>query len=56
MIDGALVHVDDVDADFRRAKVAGATILSEVESSENGERYRAEDREAHRWLLVERGD
>src|SRR5262245_63224289 len=49
VIDGVLVHVDDVDAHFRRAKAAGATILSEPEDDPPARRYRAEDLEGHRW-------
>jgi uncharacterized glyoxalase superfamily protein PhnB len=54
IIDGFLVYVDDVDAHFERAKAAGATILSEVEVSDNGKRYRVEDVEGHRWMFIER--
>lgn len=49
VIDGVLVYVDDVDAHFERAKAAGATILSPVE----GQRYRAEDVEGHRWMFMQ---
>lgn len=55
IIDGVLVYVENVDAHFQRARAAGATILSEVESGVNGKRYRAEDLEGHRWMFVERG-
>ena len=54
IIDGVLVYVDDVDAHFERARDAGATILSEVESGGPGKRYRAEDLEGHRWMFMER--
>jgi uncharacterized glyoxalase superfamily protein PhnB len=54
IVDGALVHVPDVQAHYERARGAGATILSELESTENGKRYRAEDIEGHRWMFVER--
>jgi PhnB protein len=54
IIDGALVYVDDVRAHFERAKRAGAGILSEVEESDNGTRYRVEDIEGHRWMFIER--
>jgi uncharacterized glyoxalase superfamily protein PhnB len=54
IVDGVLVYVDDVDAHFDRARAAGATILSPVEASPNGKRYRAEDIEGHRWMFVER--
>src|SRR5579864_1465111 len=45
IIDGVLVHVDDIDAHFARAKAAGALILSPVEATPVGRRYRAEDLE-----------
>jgi uncharacterized glyoxalase superfamily protein PhnB len=52
VIDGVLVYVDDVDAHFRRARDAGATILSEPQDQDFGERhYRAEDLEGHRWMF-----
>jgi uncharacterized glyoxalase superfamily protein PhnB len=53
IIDGVLVHVDDAQAHFDRARREGATILSELEDSENGKRYRAEDLEGHRWMLMQ---
>ena len=55
VIDGVLVHVDDVVAHFERAKAAGATILTEIEEGPPGRRYRAEDPEGHRWFFLERG-
>ena len=55
LVDGLLVTVDDVDAHYQRAREHGATILTEVESTEHGKRYRAEDPEGHRWMFVERG-
>jgi uncharacterized glyoxalase superfamily protein PhnB len=54
VIDGVLVHVDDVDAHFARARAAGATILSGIEEGPPGRRYRAEDIEGHRWFFIER--
>ena len=54
VIDGVLVHVDDVDAHFERAQAGGATILSAVESGGPGKRYRAEDIEGHRWMFMQR--
>jgi uncharacterized glyoxalase superfamily protein PhnB len=54
VVDGTLVYVQDVDAHYQRAKVAGATILSEPESDQYGRRYRAEDLEGHRWMFIER--
>jgi uncharacterized glyoxalase superfamily protein PhnB len=55
IIDGVLVHVDDLDAHYARAKAAGATFLSEIEADSVGRRYRAEDLEGHRWFFFERG-
>jgi len=54
IIDGVLVYVEDVDSHFARAKAAGATMLSPVEATSNGKRYRAEDLEGHRWMFMER--
>lgn len=54
VIDGVLVHVDDVAAHCERAKRAGATILSEPEEGPPGRRYRVEDLEGHRWMFMER--
>jgi uncharacterized glyoxalase superfamily protein PhnB len=54
IIDGVLVYVDDLDRHFAHATAAGAAILSPVEASPNGKRYRAEDLEGHRWMFVER--
>ena len=45
-------RVDDVDAHFRRARDAGATVLNEPTDQEYGERtYRALDFEGHRWIF-----
>jgi uncharacterized glyoxalase superfamily protein PhnB len=54
VIDGVLVHVADVQEHFRRAKEAGATILSDVEEGPPARRYRVEDLEGHRWMFMER--
>jgi uncharacterized glyoxalase superfamily protein PhnB len=54
IIDGVLVYVDDVRAHFERAHAAGATILSPLEETEDGVRYRAEDIEGHRWMFLQR--
>jgi uncharacterized glyoxalase superfamily protein PhnB len=56
IIDGVLVYVDDLDAHLRRAKAAGATILSDIEEGPPGRRYRAEDLEGHRWFFFEKHD
>jgi PhnB protein len=54
IIDGVLVYVGDVRAHFERARKSGATVLSEVEESDSGIRYRAEDIEGHRWMFIQR--
>src|SRR5688572_6483031 len=54
IIDGVLVYVDHLDRHFKRARAAGATILSEIEEGPPGRRYRAEDFEGHRWFFFER--
>jgi len=56
IIDGVLVYVDDLDRHFKRAKAAGAMILSEIEEGPPGRRYRAEDLEGHRWFFFEKDD
>ncbi len=54
IIDGVLVYVDDINEHFKRAKAAGATVLSPVEESQEGRRYRAEDLEGHRWMFMQK--
>jgi uncharacterized glyoxalase superfamily protein PhnB len=54
IIDGVLVHVDDIDAHFARAVAAGASILSPLEEGVPGRRYRVEDCEGHRWMFLKR--
>jgi PhnB protein len=56
IIDGVLVYVDDIDSHFARAKAAGATILSEIESGPPGRRYRVEDFEGHRWFFFDKSE
>ncbi|HEX5723725.1 MAG TPA: VOC family protein [Acidimicrobiia bacterium] len=47
-----MVQVDDVDAHFRRALEAGATVIDQPADQEYGERtYRATDPEGHRWIF-----
>lgn len=53
VINGVLVHVDDIDVHFARARAAGATILSEIEDDSPGKRYRVEDLEGHRWMFMQ---
>src|SRR5258708_21473007 len=47
IIDGALVHVDDVDAHYKQAKAAGATTVSGISGSFPGSLYRVPDLERH---------
>jgi uncharacterized glyoxalase superfamily protein PhnB len=54
IVDGVLVYVKDVGAHYDHARTAGATILSELEDDSNGQRYRAEDIEGHRWMFMQR--
>jgi uncharacterized glyoxalase superfamily protein PhnB len=54
VIDGVLVHIDDVDAHYAQAKAAGAAILSEPEDGSPGRLYRADDLEGHRWMFLQR--
>jgi uncharacterized glyoxalase superfamily protein PhnB len=54
VIDGVYVQVDDVRAHLERARSAGATILSEIESRHDAGSYRAEDHEGHRWMFAQR--
>ena len=50
---GLVVHVDDVDAHYRRARSAGARIDSEPVDQPYGQReYGARDLEGHRWWFV----
>jgi uncharacterized glyoxalase superfamily protein PhnB len=56
VVDGVMVYVDDVDGHCKRARAAGARILSEPEDNPDvGQRqYRAEDPEGHRWMFAQR--
>lgn len=52
---GLVVHVDDVDAHFRRAREHGAAIDSEPADMPYGQReYGARDPEGHRWWFAAR--
>jgi PhnB protein len=53
VIDGVMVMVNDVEAHFSRARLAGATMLSEIESGGPGRLYRAADIEGHRWMFLQ---
>ena len=53
---GLKVYVEDVDEHFRRAKAAGATILTEpADGFWGGRIYRARDLEGHVWEFSQRG-
>jgi uncharacterized glyoxalase superfamily protein PhnB len=54
IVDGLLVYVDDLAAHLQRARAAGATILSAIDETPDGTRYRAEDLEGHRWMFIQR--
>jgi uncharacterized glyoxalase superfamily protein PhnB len=48
------IFVDDLDAHYRRAKSAGATIVEELHVTEYGERqYGATDLDGHHWLFAQ---
>jgi uncharacterized glyoxalase superfamily protein PhnB len=51
--DGVLVYVSGIESHLERARQAGATILSDVETGPTGRRYRAEDLEGRHWMFVE---
>jgi uncharacterized glyoxalase superfamily protein PhnB len=53
VIDGVLVHVDDIDAHRALAAEHGATMLSEIEENPFGRLYRVEDVEGHRWMFIQ---
>ena len=55
VVDGVLVNVDDVDAHCRRARAAGARILSPPEDvpAAGIRHYRVEDLEGHRWMFAQ---
>lgn len=55
VVDGLLVHVDDVDAHHDRASGTGAVVLRPPEDVEGvGRLYSVEDVEGHRWMFVQR--
>ncbi len=50
---GLVVYVDDVDAHYQRARVAGARIETEPTYRPYGQReYGAQDPEGHRWWFA----
>jgi uncharacterized glyoxalase superfamily protein PhnB len=54
IVDGVLVYVPDVQEHRKRAKAAGAVLLSDIDEEPYGRLYRAEDLEGHRWMFMER--
>ncbi len=49
------VYIDDVEAHFKRAKAAGATIVKELMDEEYGDRrYDVKDLEGHFWSFAQR--
>jgi uncharacterized glyoxalase superfamily protein PhnB len=55
VVDGVLVHVDDIEAHHARALANGAPTLSEIEDGGPGRLYRTEDLEGHRWMFLQTG-
>ena len=53
VVDGLLVHVDDLDAHLEHARDAGAEILRGPEDQPFGRLYAAADPEGHRWMFVQ---
>jgi uncharacterized glyoxalase superfamily protein PhnB len=53
VLNGVLVYVPNLETHFERATKAGATILSEIEDSPPGKRYRVADLEGQRWFFFE---
>ena len=54
IINGVLVHIEDVQSHYDHAKSHGATILTEPESDFPGLRYRVEDLEGQRWMFMQK--
>ena len=54
IVNGLLVHVDNVDTHYKKAKENGAEILSEIEDGFPGKRYRCADIEGHRWMFMQK--
>jgi PhnB protein len=53
VVDGVLVHVEDLDAHLAQARAAGAEILRGPDDQPFGRLYTAADPEGHRWMFVE---
>ena len=53
VVDGVLVHVDELDVHLERARAAGADILRGPDDQPFGRLYAAADVEGHRWMFVQ---
>ena len=53
VVDGVLVHVEDLDAHLERARSVGAEILRGPDDQPFGRLYTAADVEGHRWMFVQ---
>ena len=53
VIDGVWAQVDNLDTHLERAREAGARLLSEIEDGPDGQLYRVEDHEGHRWMFAQ---
>jgi len=53
VINGVMIHVDDIDPHYERSKREGARLLSPVEDAPPGRLYRAEDFEGQRWMFLQ---
>src|SRR5204863_9268282 len=53
VVDGVQVELADLDAHYKRAKAAGATIIREPEDLPFGRLYSAADLEGHRWMFMQ---
>jgi PhnB protein len=53
VVDGVLVHVDDLDAHLEHARSADAEILRGPEDQPFGRLYSAADPEGHRWMFLQ---
>jgi uncharacterized glyoxalase superfamily protein PhnB len=53
VVDGVLVHVEDLDAHLERARKSGAEILRGPDDQPFGRLYTAADVEGHRWMFIQ---
>ncbi|MDQ3210943.1 MAG: VOC family protein [Actinomycetota bacterium] len=52
IVNGVHITVDDLDAQYERARAAGARILREPKDEPYGRLYNAADLEGHRWMFM----